>query len=219
MAEWIPWKQQNLINTLDAVAHVDESQNHTCIFADATKVFGDERSCVRHRESCETSLKAQADLFCNPKKFMLVKCLVSMSYLNVFNIQYSSNKCFLDVSISKDLPTSLWGFNGGFSCKSLSKLNNDYKALMKALSEDMEDHPIGTIVFVVYICKNIRIRMCIGNVQRFLERKRHIPERKHQLWPHSKPRLLQSVLSAQCSSFWRTWTCVKILLTMNPIMR
>lgn len=37
------------------------------------------------------------------------------------------------------MPDSLTCFNGGFSCKSFSKLNNDYEAFKRALADQMED--------------------------------------------------------------------------------
>lgn len=33
----------------------------------------------------------------------------------------------------------MWGFNGGFSCKSFSKLHNDWQSLRRAILEDNEE--------------------------------------------------------------------------------
>ena len=39
---------------------------------------------------------------------------------------------------TQDLPHRLWLFNGGFSCKSFSRLNTDNKALKHAMAEGNE---------------------------------------------------------------------------------
>ena len=50
LCEWIPWKQRHLQEM------VKNKNDECCIFADASKVFTEERHCVRHEECCETHL-------------------------------------------------------------------------------------------------------------------------------------------------------------------
>lgn len=40
---------------------------------------------------------------------------------------------------SEEIPSELNIFGGGFSCKSFSKLNNEFESFKKALAEMMED--------------------------------------------------------------------------------
>ena len=47
MAEWIPFKQKFLMNQLSI-----DGDDSTCLFADATKVFNEERKCLRHESGC-----------------------------------------------------------------------------------------------------------------------------------------------------------------------
>ena len=42
----------------------------------------------------------------------------------------------------KDLPGSLTFYNGGFSCKSFSRLHPDYVSFMKAILQDNQDRLI-----------------------------------------------------------------------------
>jgi len=49
MSEWIPFKQRHLETLLSALGE----DGQCCIFADATKVFGDDRECIRHQACCE----------------------------------------------------------------------------------------------------------------------------------------------------------------------
>ena len=51
------------------------------------------------------------------------------------------------IVLTKDLPDDLWGFNGGFSCKSFSKLHPEYQLLKKAVFEDNDD-PWSLMTFV-----------------------------------------------------------------------
>ena len=44
MAEWIPYKQKHLMEL--------ELSDDCCLFADACKVFTDDRECVRHGAAC-----------------------------------------------------------------------------------------------------------------------------------------------------------------------
>ena len=51
---------------------------------------------------------------------------------------------------TKALPDGIWGFNGGFSCKSFSKLHPDWTALQRAIFEDMDDASLfGSMYFFV----------------------------------------------------------------------
>lgn len=44
----------------------------------------------------------------------------------------------LKYSVS-DLPSELFGFNGGFSCKSFSRLHNDWQQLQRAMHDENMD--------------------------------------------------------------------------------
>ena len=48
MAEWIPYKQKHLMEL--------ELSEECCLFADACKVFSDDRECVRHGGACVSCL-------------------------------------------------------------------------------------------------------------------------------------------------------------------
>ena len=58
LSEWIPFKQNHLkrmctqLNTRDP-----------CLFSDATKVFSDERECVRHNDACVSWLDMDGGMF------------------------------------------------------------------------------------------------------------------------------------------------------------
>ena len=41
-------------------------------------------------------------------------------------------------NVTKELTDTLWGFNGGFSCKSFSKLHPDWVGLQRAIFEDLD---------------------------------------------------------------------------------
>ena len=63
-------------------------------------------------------------------------------YINLSDsvASYSSymTKALTDFLMTKALTDFLWGFNGGFSCKSFSKLHPDWTALQRAIFEDMD---------------------------------------------------------------------------------
>lgn len=48
----------------------------------------------------------------------------------------------------EDLPLKLWSYNGGFSCKSLSKLNNSFKEMLTAMNDQNQD--IGGLLIMIH---------------------------------------------------------------------
>jgi hypothetical protein len=59
--------------------------------------------------------------------------------------------CCVDSWDTKDLPEKLWGYNAGFSCKSFSKLHNDWKEMQRALLDNNED----SYVCIICIISNV----------------------------------------------------------------
>ncbi|CAL1159882.1 unnamed protein product [Cladocopium goreaui] len=90
MSEVVQFKQKFLLE-----AFKGNDFDDCCLFSDATKVFTDERECLRH-------------------KGRTAPC-------------------------SCEIPSELNIFGGGFSCKSFSKLNNEFESFKKALAEMMEE--------------------------------------------------------------------------------
>lgn len=85
--------------------------------------------------------------------FIYVLDSILLCYVHILDSMILDSSCFVipkhsieSVSLSththeshEELPLKLWSFNGGFSCKSLSKLNNSFKEMQTAMNDQNQD--------------------------------------------------------------------------------
>ena len=145
------FKQVNLVQNV-----IGRLNSSTCLFADVTAlVDAEKRLCVRHtsakeQNKCVPWLKQQRLIQKNwkgPHDF--AQHLLILNSLNTLHHWHSTCTCFSftekSITETKVLPKETFGVGSGFSCKSLSKLQND-ASLKKALKERMQEISFGTVL-------------------------------------------------------------------------
>lgn len=147
MCENVGFKQKFLLQTTPL---------DTCLFRDAVDMFGDERMCLKHCKKCVSWF-----IWLSSSRFVLVLstfnflthwvlCLENMCWVLSFGFWAQTQNSKLN--LAKDLPDEddLFGLNGGFSCKSFSKMHESYSLFQTALHDDNEDSiPMMTSSLVI----------------------------------------------------------------------